>query len=253
MPTGRRWRLRWSCRALPFRVIGGFDVAVDGTLVRHYAAPAPGGMRFIQRTNGQQLNLLEAVCGPDDAVRVDNGYLTSHNIPNPAALAEALEARFDELRTGMHDAVEVVFGYDWDGPVPGAPYQTVAQVLSSTLAAGGYSRLDAADPAMSAVMRQLQRAAHFGALLAAAVLGKSYAVVTLVGGGVFGNPVPMIWESMLWAMDAVRPLLHRSLLVVINGYNLGRHVPAHVLHEAAAARGGMLAVFEDTSVTVAEP
>ena len=225
--------------------------AFPGTLVRHYAAPAPDGTRFIQRTDGQQLNLLEALCGPGDAVCVNNGYLTTDKIARPAALAEALEARFDELRTGVHDAVEVVFGYNWDGPVPGAPYQTIAQVFSSTLAAGGYSRLDAADPAMSAVVRQLQRAAHFGALLAAAVLGKSCAVLTPVGGGVFGNPMTMIWESMLWAMDAVRPLPHRGLVVVVNGYNLGHHVPAPVLREAAAVRGGTLVVFEGSSVSVA--
>jgi hypothetical protein len=90
------------------------------------------------------------------------------------------------------------------------------------------------------------------ALLAAASPGKSYAVLTLVGGGVFGNPVPMIWEAMLWAMDAVRPLLHRGLIVVVNGYNLGRHVPAHELHESAEARGGTLLVFEGASVRVAE-
>jgi hypothetical protein len=176
----------------------------------------------------------------------------TENIPRPAALAEALEERFDELRAGVHDAVEVVFGHDWDGPVPGAPHHTIAQVLSSTVAGGGYSLLDASDPAMVAVVRGLQRAAHFGALLAAAALGKSHAVLTLVGGGVFGNPVPVIWEAILWAVDAVRPLLHRDLLVVVNGYNLGRHVPAAALGEAAAARGGALVVFDRASVSVPE-
>lgn len=227
--------------------------AFPGTLLRRYAAPAPDGTRFVQMTNGQQLNLLEAVCGPGKAARMDNGYLTTDNLPRPAALAEALEVRFEELRAGVHDAVEVVFGYDWDGPVPGAPSQRIAQVLSSTIAAGLYGRLDTADPAMRAVVRELQRAAHFGALLAAAALGKSYAVLTLVGGGVFGNPIPMIWEAMLWAMDAVHPLLHRDLIVVVNGYNLGRHVPAHELRESAEAGGGTLLVFESASVRVAEP
>ena len=103
---------------------------------------------------------------------------------------------------------------------------------------------------MGAVVRQLQRAAHLGALLAAAALGKSYAVMTLVGGGVFGNPVPVIWESILWALEAVRPLLHRDLCVAVNGYSLGRHVPAALLEEAAAARGGALVVFDRRSVSV---
>jgi hypothetical protein len=223
--------------------------AFPGTLVRHYAAPGPDGARFVQQTGSPQLNLLLDVCSKGFAL-VRNGYLTTDNIERPAALAEVLEERFDELRVGVHDAVEVVFGHDWDGPVPGAPHHTIAQVLSSTVAAGGYSLLSTADPAMVAVVRGLQRAAHFGALLAAAALGKSHVVLTLVGGGVFGNPVPLIWESMLWAVDTVRPLLHRDLLVVVNGYSLGQHVPAAALGEAAAARGGALVVFDRTSVTV---
>jgi hypothetical protein len=225
--------------------------AFPGTLVRHYAAALPGGARFVQRTEGPQLDLLEAVCTPGVAL-VRSGYLTTASIARPAVLAQALEERLDDVRVGVHDAVEVVFGHDWDGPVPGAPHHTIAQVFSSTVAAGGYSRLDDVDPAMGAVVRGLQRAAHFGALLAAAALGKSHVVLTLVGGGVFGNPVPVIWDAMLWAMDATRPLLHRDLLVVVNGYNLGQHVPAEALREAAEARGGVLVVFDRTSVVVSE-
>jgi hypothetical protein len=125
-------------------------------------------------------------------------------------------------------------------------------VFTSSVAAGGYSRLEGADPAMATIVRQLQRAAHLGALLAAATLGKSYVALTLIGGGVFGNPIPVIWESILWAIDTVRPLLHRDLVVAVNGYNLGRHIPATALREAAAARGGALLAFNRTSVSVDE-
>lgn len=222
-----------------------------GTLVRHYAAPRADGTRFVQQTGGPQLNLLEELCTEGLAI-VTNGYLTTSSISRPAALAQALEERFDELRAGVHDTIEVVFGQDWDGPVPGAPHHTVAQVFSSTVAAGGYGLLDPADSTMIALVRSLQCAAYFGALLAAATLGKTHAVLTLVGGGVFGNPVPVIWESILWAADTIRPLLHRDLDVVVNGYNLGRHVPAATLGEAAAARGGALVVYDRTSVTVPE-
>src|SRR3989442_929187 len=38
--------------------------AFPGTLVRHYAAPAPDGSRFVQTNDGPQLNLLEGVCAP---------------------------------------------------------------------------------------------------------------------------------------------------------------------------------------------
>jgi hypothetical protein len=226
--------------------------AFPGVLLRHYAAPAGGSpvaSRFVQRTEGPQINLLEEMCDAGGAV-VRSGYLMTDDIARPAALAKALEERFDDLHAGVHDGVEVVLGHDWDGPVPGAPSTLIAQVLCSTVAAGGYSRLDGVDPAMGAIVRQLQRAAHLGTLLAAAALGKSYAVMTLVGGGVFGNPVPVIWASILWALTEVRPLLHRDLSVVVNGHSLGRHVSPRALEEAAATRGGALVVFDRRSVSV---
>jgi hypothetical protein len=227
--------------------------AFPGTLVRHYAAPAGDGARFVQATQGPQIDLLEEICA-DGAASVASGYLTTDNILRPADFARALEDRFDEIHTGLHDGVEVVLGQSWDGPVSGAPELTIAHVLCSSVAAGGYSRVDPRDPSLGTILRQLQRAAHLGALTAAAALGKSHAVLTLVGGGVFGNPVPLIWESILWALDAVRPLLHRDLCVTVNGYSLGRHIPAVLLAEAAEARGGALAVFTRTGVSVgAEP
>jgi AhpD family alkylhydroperoxidase len=37
--------------------------AFPGTFVRHYAAPGRAGTRFVQTTNGRQLNLLDELCG----------------------------------------------------------------------------------------------------------------------------------------------------------------------------------------------
>ena len=194
---------------------------------------------------------MEELCA-NGAATVTSGYLMMHNIRHRADFARALEDRFDEIHTGLHDDVEVVFGHNWNGPVPGAPDVTIAQVFSSSVAAGGYSHADPRDPTVQTIIRQLQRAAHLGALTAAAALGKSYVVLTLVGGGVFGNPAPVIWESILWAIDAVSPLLHRDLCVVLNGYNIGHQVPRARLAEAASARGGALVVFDRTSVSVVE-
>ncbi|APR75349.1 Hypothetical protein A7982_00695 [Minicystis rosea] len=173
-----------------------------------------------------------------------------HNIPHRAAFARLLEERFDDIHAAIHDDVEVVFGHHWNGPVPGAPDTTIAQVLCSSVAAGGYSHLDPSDESARIILRMLQRAAHLGALTAAAALGKSHAVLTLVGGGVFGNPVSLIWESILWALDAVCPLLHRDLCVVLNGYNLGQQVPRAEILAATAERNGALVRFDRTTVSV---
>lgn len=224
--------------------------AFPGTLLRHYAAPGPGGARFVQRSPGPQLNLLEAVCA-EGVARVDSGYLMTSNIARPELFAQALTERFDQLRVGVHDGVEVVFGGNWDGPVTADPPPTIAQVFTSSVAAGGYSRLDLADADTATIVGQLQRAAHEGTLLAAASLGKSFVLLTLIGGGVFGNPVPLVWAAILRAVDAVAPLLHRDLVVAVNGYSLGQRVPHAELQAAAQARGGALLLFERGAVRVA--
>ncbi len=135
--------------------------AVPGTFVRHYAAPRRDGSRFVQVTDGPQIDLLEELCS-DGSAHVTNGYLLTNNVERQAAFARALEERFEDVRIGLHDGVEVVFGHDWDGPVPGAPGVTVAQAFCSTLAGGGYSRIEAGEPTMQTILRQLQRAAYLG-------------------------------------------------------------------------------------------
>lgn len=200
--------------------------AFPGTLVRHYAAPAPEGGRFVQSTDGRQLNLLEGLAP------VRNGYLKAGDIPEPQVLARELEARFDEIRVGVHEGIEVVLGANWYGPVE--PGTRISQAFTSTLAAGGYGR------PLPEVCRPLLRAAYLGTLLAAAVLGQERVVLTLIGGGAFGNPVPMVWESLLAAADEVAPLLSRDLTVILNGRNLPGEVQASEWHRAARDRGGAL-------------
>jgi len=220
-----------------------------GTLVRHYAAPHVDGSRFVQRSEGPQLDLLAAVCPPGVAA-VKSGYLRSADVSDPEAFALELESRFDQIRIGVHDEIEVVLGYDWDGGVDESRTSTIAQVFTSTLALGLYSRAGGDDELSIPICRQLQRAAYLGTLLAAAALGKARVVLTLIGGGVFGNPVPIIWETILWAADDVEPLLHRDLTVVVNGRNLRHAVPSATLSETARARGGAMIRFNGESCTI---
>jgi len=209
--------------------------AWPGTLVRHYAAPAADGSRFVQSASGSQIDLLAEVCDPGIAA-VRSGYLRGDDIVDAHALADALQTRFDAIRIGVHDGVEVALGYDWEGSVDGA--RTIAQVLTSTMAAGMYGSLDDGDAAAMAICRQLQRAAYLGTLLAAAALGHPRVVLTLIGGGVFANPLELIWDAIGWAIDQVGHFLHRELLVVVNGRNLGEQLPPRELAAATQARGG---------------
>jgi hypothetical protein len=221
--------------------------AFPGTFVRHYAAPGDDGSRFVQVTDGPQLDLLSAFA---DSARVESGYLTTQSISDPERLARDLSAHRDRVRVGVHDGIEVVFGHDWDGPVPDAPDLTVAQVLTSSLAAGGYSRGDVGGAELDRIVSELQRAAHLGTLLSAASLGKTHVCLTMIGGGVFGNPHSVILDAILWALDEVRPLLRRDTLVALNGYHLGRSFDARTLARAASERNGALVHFEPGGVSV---
>lgn len=191
--------------------------AFPGTLLRHYAAPGENGRRFTQTDPTPQLNLLGRVAPPPLA-RVRNGYLLPENIPDPQALACALTERFEDIEVGVHERTEVVFGTHWDGPVLGRPL--IGQVFTSTLAAGAYGRVDFDDPRWHLVARQLLRAAYLGTLAAAAATGQRRVVLTLIGGGVFGNPIPVIWDNVLWACQQIAPRLSHDLTVVLNGRDL---------------------------------
>jgi hypothetical protein len=188
--------------------------AFPGTLVRHYAAPGPDGT-FVQ-TPARQLDLL-ADALPPSVARVESGYLTAAHVNDPAALLAALEERFDRIRVGVHDDVEVVLGHQWDGAVEGE--RRIAQVFTSTYA-HGYSERGALGEYLDPVCRQLLRAAYVGTLLAAAALRKRAVVLTAIGGGVFRNDHGVIWDALRWALDEVEPVLAAPLDVVFNARDL---------------------------------
>ncbi len=219
--------------------------AFPGTLLRHYAAPDGKGGRYVQLDDGPQIKLLRDVC-PATVSDTQNGYLMDDTILDPPAFLAALRDNFDAIAVGVHDDLDVVLGYDWDGAVPpGAP--RIAQVFTSTLAGGGYGGEDL-DELFEPLCRYLQRAAYLGTLLAAAALGKTTVVLTLIGGGVFANPIHVIWDAIQWALREVEPYLSRDLDVVVNGRDLHNRLPRETLLGAVRGRGGAVIVMERGSV-----
>jgi hypothetical protein len=211
--------------------------AYPATLLRHYSAPREGrqSLRYLQKDPQPQVNLLHRVALPGVAA-VRNGYLTADAVKDPATFARLLHDHFDEIEVGVHEGAQVVLGANWDGPVVG--HGPIAQVFTSTLAAGGYSRVDLSKGEWMNILRQLQRAAYLGTLLAAASTGQRRVVLTLIGGGVFGNPLPLIWESIVWACQQVQPLLAGDLSVVVNGRNLAEGVAVNTLKSDVQKFGG---------------
>jgi hypothetical protein len=220
--------------------------AFPGTLLRHYAAPSNDGKRFVQ-TDADHLDLLAGVFGPD-AARVQSGYLMAHNVRDPAALVAGLTARFGSIRVGVHEGVQVVLGYDFEGSVADSDQRRVTQVFTSTVAGGWYGRAGLQGAEFEGACRQLLRAAYLGTLLAAATLRQRLAVLTLIGGGVFGNPIPLIWDAIRWAVAETEPLLSRDLDVIVNGRNLGDYVPREMIMATVRERGGALLTFPPTGL-----
>jgi len=202
--------------------------AFPGTFLRHYRAPAADGTRFVQR-DGHCIDLL-ADAVPAAVAEVRGGYLQTSNIHERGKLASSLQSAFDHVRVGAHDGVEVVFGQNWNGVVPsgagaaqgtygthaaqgGAP--RIAQVFTSTMALGGYGHDDGA-PALATARRQLLRAAYVGTLLAALDFDCDTVVLTMIGGGVFGNPRRDIWDAIHWALADVEPLVTGTTQIIVN-------------------------------------
>ena len=82
------------------------------------------------------------------------------------------------------------------------------------------------------------------------VLRQRRAVLTLIGGGVLGNPVPLIWDSILRAASEVEPLLAGDLDVVVNGRNLGGEVQRESIISAVREKSGALPAFSRTGLPV---
>jgi hypothetical protein len=145
--------------------------------------------------------------------------------------------------------VEVVLGHDWDGDVArSAPH--IAQVFTSTAAGGSYrAQLHLGREGFDAACRQLLRASYLGTLLAAATLGKQRVVLTLIGGGVFGNSIEAIWDAIQWSLEEVKPLLSRDLDVIVNGRGLCERIQsagkdaARMLLPTIGRFGGALVTF----------
>lgn len=225
--------------------------AFPATLLRHYAAPGADGQRFAQTTDRPQIDLLADALGPGI---VRNGYFEGEGIANPAAVVETLGTHFDAIRVGVHDVAQVVLGYNWDGAVADSEPRRISQVFTSTVAGGGYGgERNLGWDGFQAVARQLLRAAYLGTLLAAVSLGRDRAVLTLIGGGVFQNPIALIWEAIVWAVDEVSPLITRDLDVVVNGYNLSSvlDLDTQVLPDVRQRGGAVLCFGKAGLVSVA--
>ena len=204
--------------------------AFPGTLLRHYAAPDGRGGRFVQKDPSPQINLLHKLACAEVA-QVQSGYLLASQVKDPQAFAEILKHNFQDIEVGIHEGVEVVLGGNWDGRVEGRPL--IAQAFTSTLAAGGYSHVSFQASEWLLICGQLLRAGYLGTLSGAVATGQKRAVLTLIGGGVFGNPISLIWDSIVWACRQVQSQLSEDFTVIVNGRDIGSSLELSQLQKTA--------------------
>ncbi|MCO4770831.1 MAG: hypothetical protein KDA24_12435 [Deltaproteobacteria bacterium] len=175
-----------------------------GTIVRNYFAPVRGG---IGQTASRQIDCLEdlgAALGNSDGSlwTMKNGYclLSSEGLrtvgPRVDALDEAgRDALQSLLRVGVQSDVEVTLG--------GAGHH-VSQVYGSALpvayGGGGPSQWE---PFARLVLEASYEATLLVARANADRSGNRTVFLTLLGGGVFGNPDPWILDSIGRAVSRV--------------------------------------------------
>ncbi|MGC5615781.1 hypothetical protein [Georgenia sp. Z1491] len=216
----------------PRAAIGAFP----GALLRHHAAPDGAGGTFVQ-TDDRQVELL-ADALPARIGRAVGGYLRPGDLADVDAVVRALAERREDIRVGVHDDVEVALGASWRGSVP--PGTRIAQVCTSTLASGLYGDGRPPTGALLDVARTLLRAAYLGTLLAAAATGRRRVVLTLIGGGVFGNPHSTILGAIDWALTEYAGASAGPLDVVLNARELDPGVDLDQLRDRCERRGGKL-------------
>jgi hypothetical protein len=209
--------------------------AWSGTLLRHYAAPDGRGGRFTQTEGGRQLNLLADI-EREGLPRVRSGYLQLGSKDDVQGLADTLEREGHRIRVGVHDDLPVLLGADWDGEVIGDV--RIAQALTSTVAGGSYGLLDATNPCHRRIATALLNAAYEGTLRAALALGRPVAVLTMIGGGAFGNPRDLIWGAILHAVDSIACSGAGPLDVIVNRRDPPRGEALTALVRDVRDRGG---------------
>lgn len=184
--------------------------AFGATLLRHYSAPA-GKTRFEQRTDKRQINLLSSVM-PSSLAEIENGYLLPSNIHRAGELLIRLQDNFDKIKVGYHDNVSVTFGADWFGPV--RTQYKIDQVFTSSIAGGQYGSLG--HGSLRDIASVLLAAAYRGTLLAAAKNNQEFVVLTLIGGGVFGNPMGLITSAIRDAFRIAAAQSKNGMTVIVN-------------------------------------
>ncbi|CAE7943775.1 unnamed protein product, partial [Symbiodinium sp. KB8] len=173
-----------------------FGVPAASLLRAHYAFHDPSKPpEEWGQTAKQQVELLGSVAKYFG--KCVNGKVTltgEEEALSPSQIGEVAE----QIKVGIHRDAQVIFGRGSSEIYMGMleePYPLVDQVISASV----NWRSPGARPAQEQLLsltRAALRAAYEGAYLAAIERGRHLLLLTLIGGGAFGNPQEMILEEL---------------------------------------------------------
>jgi hypothetical protein len=199
-----------------------------GTIHRNDLVELPGGRGQTRERQVDGLGPLSAALGVD--VEVRNGYA----LPTAAQLDRIHERLTGTDEVGRDELMgHLRIGLQWDTEVtlPGAGH-LVTQAYASALPLGYAPHpVERWEPFARLVLDAAYEATLAAAVLNAATTGNRTVHLTLLGGGVFGNPADWIVDALA---RALRLFAHVDLDVVIVSHRRPNPDLADVLHPSPA-------------------
>jgi hypothetical protein len=162
------------------------------------------------QNSSRQIELLENV--RDYFGTCENGKLTLAGTEQLMS-CEAIDGVAEQIRVGVHHDAQVVFTRSQTRgllQVMPEPFPLVDQVLSASVNWRSPGQPQSNEQ-IEVLTRTALRASYAGAYLAAIQRGRRLLLLTLVGGGVFGNPEDMILEEIAKAHAQFSGHLHSKL------------------------------------------
>lgn len=174
---------------------------------------------------GKQVNLLRHVT--DYFGTPVNGKLTLDGSEKPINDCDKVA---DLVELGLHTNAAIIYGrnehglnYELD-----EPYPLVDQIFSASINLSDYGKKTTKDNLIN-INRTLLRAAYESAYLAAIYRKRKVLYLTLVGGGVFKNPISMILQEIVRAHKLYADHPDSKLTqVVLCIYEEGTNVPSDI-------------------------
>lgn len=164
------------------------------------------------QTGIKQINLLEGVkkyfCTPI------NGKLTLSGNEQPI---DSVDKVVPLIKCGLHTNIPILFGREESGLnfELDEPHPLIDQVFNASINLRDYGKRVAKSD-LILINRALLRASYESAYLSAIYRNRKVLYLTFVGGGVFGNPIPMILEEIVRAhkLYASKSELKRVVLCI---------------------------------------